>query len=469
MAESTDRMTDAASTSGPDAPAAGGAPPGTAAADAVGTADLGRRRFFRQFAGDLANTAATVVGAAQALQRTSAELAGAILDPARAALEAAEGDAAGTAAAAAGPVFRTSFRFEGDVIRFVDQRALPRAVSEHSSRSAAEVSWAIRNDVVLGGPAIGQAAALGLAMTAAKVRGSRPYARRATLRGAANALVNSAPTQAAVRTGVRRVMAAYETVGELSEDGHAIADAMLAAAEQVVADATADHGRLVDVGLAVVDALPRPATDGPLRLLVHGPSGTLGGGQAGTALAIAIAAHHAEREVRVVVPEGRPNLAGARVMCWELVAAGVPHVLVADAAAPSLIASGEVDAILVAADRVAENGDVAATIGTYPLAVVAARHRVPLVVVAPASSIDPATATGADVVVGMRPPSELDLVGGALISPRGTEIRVPLHDVTPAELITTYVTADGTRRPPFGPAAHDEGEGGADAGPEAHA
>jgi methylthioribose-1-phosphate isomerase len=139
------------------------------------------------------------------------------------------------------------------------------------------------------------------------------------------------------------------------------------------------------------------------------------------------------------------------VTCWELAAAGVPHFLVADAAAPSLIAAGEVDAVLVAADRVTANGDVAATIGTYPLAVVAARHGIPFLVCAPATSIDPDTATGADVVIGTKQPGELDRVGDVAIAPRGTDVRVPLHDVTPAELVTSYVTGDGLRMPPFEP------------------
>ena len=135
-----------------------------------GGADLGRRRFFRQFAGELANTAATVVGAAQALQRTSAELAGAILDPTRLDLDgtATAGADAGVAPGAdpaAQSAFRTAFRIDGDTIRFVDQRALPRAVVEHPAISAAEVSYAIRNGVVLGGPAMSQAAAYGLALT----------------------------------------------------------------------------------------------------------------------------------------------------------------------------------------------------------------------------------------------------------------------------------------------------------------
>ncbi len=470
MADPTNRMTaadPAVPASAPDAvPAATTPAPGMTPTPAPGTADLGRRRFFRQFAGDLANTAATMIGAAQALQQTSAELAGAILDPTRAALGDAAPGTAGPDGPAAAPVFRTSFRVEGGRIRFVDQRELPGAVVEHPSASAAEVTWAIRHDVVIGGPAISQAAALGLALTADRVRATRPYARRATLRGAANALTNAAPAQASVRWAVERVMAAYATVGELAEDGDAVAEAMHAEAERIIAEAAVDHGRLVDAGLVALEeavgrtrvAADAGTADGPatlaglatpLRVLVHGPSGALAGGQFGTALAIAVAAHHAERQVRVVVPEGRPGFVGARITCWELAAAGVPHLLVADAAGPSLIAAGEVDAILVPADRVAANGDVAATIGTYPLAVVAARHGVPFLVCAPLSAIDPTTATGSDITMATRPGSELEMVGGATIAPRATAVHVPTHDVTPAELVTGYITAGGLRRPPF--------------------
>ena len=301
---------------------------------------------------------------------------------------------------------------------------------------------------MVGGPAIGQAAAIGLALSADRVSGTRPYARRATLRGAANALINVSPTHASLGWAVERVMDAYRAVGELEDAGEAIAAAMHEEADRIVAETTDDHGRLVDAGLAAVDALPRSG-DGPLRLLVHGPSGTLAGGQFGTALAIAIAAHHAEREVRVVVPEARPGFSGSRITCWELAAAGVPHVLVADTAVASLIAAGEVDAVLVPADRVAANGDVAAIVGTYPIAVVAARHGVPVLVCAPVSSIDPATADGASIQIGLRPAGELEQVGNVTLAPRGTEVRIPAHDVTPAELVGSWITGEGPRRPPF--------------------
>lgn len=430
-----------------DSPAGAPVEPAAAGGGAIdGGADLGRRRFFRQFAGDLANTAATMVGAAQALQRTSAELASAILDPTREALDEA---ASGDGSAGAGSQFRTSFRVDAGTIWFVDQRALPRAVVEHSVGTAAEVAQAIRNGVVLGGPAIGQAAAMGLAFTAERVRGTRPYARRATLRGAANALTNVSPTHASLGWAVERVMAAYREIGELEDAGGEIAEAMRAAADRIVADVTADHGQLVDAGLAAVNELPREA-ERPLRLLVHGLSGTLSGGQCGTALAIAIAAHHAEHQVRVIVPEGRHGFTGSRISCWELAAAGVPYQLVADAAAPSLVATGEVDAVLIPADRVAANGDVAATIGTYPIAAAAARRGVPAFVCAPLSTIDPATPDGASMTIGSRPDGELDRFGDVQLAPRGTEVRSPGHDVTPADLVTTYITGAGLRRPPFG-------------------
>ena len=403
--------------------------PSTGPPDTAG-ADLARRRFFRQFAGDLANTAATVVGAAHALQRTSAELAGALLDPTRAALgegAASTAIAQPVAESAAGPTFRTAFQVDPAAIRFVDQRALPAAVEEHVAISAAEVTWAIRSEVVVGGPVIGQAAAIGLALTAARAASSKPYARRATLRGAANALRNSAPTFASLGWAVDRVMAAYAAI---------------------VAEATFEHGYLVEVGLAFLDGLPQPS-DGPLRLLVHGAAGTLAGGQYGTALAIAVAAHHAEREIRVIVPEGRPGLVGARVSCWELTGAGVPHVLVPDAAAAGLVASGGVDAIFVPADRVAVNGDVAAPIGSYALAEAAARRGVPFLVCVTTGSLDPAAADGSGLPVGARDVPELARIGEAARAPRGTDVLAPIEDVIPSSLVSEYISATGLRRPPF--------------------
>ena len=443
---------------GPAVAPDGGSGP-TAPVPGDGGADLARRRFFREFAGEIASTAATVLGAAQALQRTSGELAGVLLDPTRldspAAPVAVPLDAA--VPAETGPVFRTAFRMDGATIRFVDQRTLPRSLTEYAASSAAEVTYAIRNGTLLGGPAAGQAAALGMALTAARVHATKPYARRATFRGAANAMRNAAPASGSVEAAMTRVMAAYATVGELSEDGDAIAVAMQAEADAIVAEAVADHGALVEAGVAFLAGLPRGDDAGPLRVLVHGPGGTLAGGQFGTALTIAITAHQREIPIRVVVPEGRPRFTGSRVGCWELAAAGVPHLLVADAAAPSLIASGEIDAVLIPAERVVANGDVAAAIGTFPLAVVAARSAVPVIACVAASTLDSATPDGSAIATGYLDAEELDRIEKVMLAPPGTETRVPTHDVTPAGLVTTWLTATGPRTPPFGPPALPDG------------
>jgi methylthioribose-1-phosphate isomerase len=450
----SDPTTTDAAPPGSDVPATGGpvtaTEPGAAPAPAEGGADLARRRFFREFAGEIATTAATVFGAAQALQRTSGELAGAILDPAR--LEAAITPPATAAVATdSTPVFRTAFHVDGATIRFVDQRVLPRSISEYTASSAAEVTYAIRNGTLLGGPAAGQAAAIGMALTAARVRATKPYARRATFRGAANAMRNAAPASGSVDAAMTRVMAAYAAVGELSEDGDAIAAAIQAEADAIVGEAVADHGALVEAGVALLAGLPRGEDAGPLRVLVHGPGGTLAGGQFGTALSIAITAHQREIPIRVVVPEGRPRFTGSRVSCWELAAASVAHLLVADAAAPSLIAAGEVDAVLIPADRVAANGDVAAAIGTFPLALAAARHGIPVIAVVAASTLDAATPDGAAISTGYLDAEDLDRVEKVVLAPPGTETRVPTHDVTPADLVTTWLRAHGPRTPPFAP------------------
>jgi methylthioribose-1-phosphate isomerase len=410
--------------------------------------NLARRRFFRQFAGELIQTAATVAGAAQAIQRASAEAAGAILDPVAAAtrLEADPVPASPTPTDTTGPTgFRTPFR-EGDgVLYLIDQRRLPDQLVEVNVHNAPEAATAIRQMVVRGAPAIGQVAAIGLALSAERANDTQPYARRAILRGGAAALRAARPTAVNLGWAVDRMMAQFEAVGDLSEDGHAVAAALRAEADAIVSEATTDHGRLAEFGLAAL-----PVKDfGPLRILTHCNTGPLACGQFGTALGIVQAAHHADREVMVWVDETRPYLQGARLTAWELAQAGVPHTLIPDVAAGHLMSRGEVDVVLVGADRVAANGDTANKIGTYPLAVLSARHGIPFYVCAPTSSIDPATPAGAAIEIEERPADEVLLIRGVAIAPPGTEVRNPSFDVTPAELITGIVTEEGFGSAPF--------------------
>jgi methylthioribose-1-phosphate isomerase len=410
-------------------------------------ADPSRRRFFRQVAGELFNTAATVVGAASVLQRSSAEAAQSILQP-----ERSPATPAGLSVSRGGLMpsgFRTPFRLlEDDTLVLIDQRRLPDELVEHPVRTAAEAASAIRQMVVRGAPAIGQVAALALALSADVARQSKPYARRAILWGAANALVSSRPTAVNLRWAVDRMMARYSEIGELSEDGGAIAAAMRLKAETIVFQATTDHGRLAEFG---VEILPNPA-DRPLRPLTHCNTGPLACGQFGTALGVIQVAHHAQREMHVWVDETRPYLQGARLTAWELAQAGVPHSLIADAAAGWLMARGEVDVVLVGADRIAANGDTANKIGTYPLAVLAARHGVPFFVCAPLSSVDVATPDGGAIDIEERSGEEVLLVKGQRIAPPATPARNPAFDVTPADLISGIITEEGVLRAPYEPA-----------------
>jgi methylthioribose-1-phosphate isomerase len=193
-----------------------------------------------------------------------------------------------------------------------------------------------------------------------------------------------------------------------------------------------------------------PYPDGrALRLLTHCNTGPLACGQFGTALGVVQAAHYAERPLHVWVDETRPYLQGARLTTWELAQAGVPHTLIPDVAAGHLMASGEVDVIVVGADRIVANGDTANKVGTYTLAVLAARHGIPFYVAAPMSSVDLATADGSDIPIEERKALEVLAIRGVRIAPPDTEVRNPSFDVTPAELITGFITDEGVLSAPF--------------------
>jgi methylthioribose-1-phosphate isomerase len=416
---------------------------------AVTRPDLGRRRFFRQFGGEVIHTAATVVGAAQALRDASTQAAQAILDPERgAAMLSGPTSAEIEAARADAPSgFRTPFRFgpSDEVLLVVDQRRLPEELVEFEVRSAVDAATAIRDMIVRGAPAIGQVAAIGLALSAKRAAKAQPHARRAILDGAASTLRNARPTAVNLGWAVERLMARYDAIGKLSEDGQAVAGALWDEAMAIVAEATDDHGRLAEAGQSIL-----PATEGrPLRVLTHCNTGPLACGQFGTALGIVQVAHAAERPLHVWVDETRPYLQGARLTAWELDQAGIEHTLIPDMAAGPLMAQGQVDVILVGADRIAGNGDTANKLGTYTLAVLAARHGIPLVVAAPLSSVDLATHDGSGIPIEDRAASEVTELRGIRIAPEGTVVKNPAFDVTPAALIAAIVTEEGALRPPF--------------------
>jgi methylthioribose-1-phosphate isomerase len=415
--------------------------------------DPSRRRFFRQFAGEIATSAGQLAGAVRTLREDSLREARGILgDDAATGGPGGRGRPGQAAPESAPSGFRTPFRFAPDddhVLLLIDQRELPDRLVEFRVTNANTAARAIRDMVVRGAPAIGQVAAIGLALTAHLMRSAAPHVRRTVIEGAARTLAGARPTAVNLGWAVERLRGRFAPLLAADADGETVARDLRAEAEAIVAEATDDHGRLAEAGLAL---LPRPAEGRPLNVLTHCNTGPLACGQYGTALGIVQAAHHAELPLHVWVDETRPYLQGARLTAWELAQAGVPHTLIADVAAGGLIARGEVDLILVGADRIAANGDTANKVGTYPLAVVAARHGVPFYVCAPTSSIDAATPDGSAIPIEDRAPLEVLQFRGTRVAPAGTRVRNPSFDVTPAELITAIVTEEGVLRPPFGDA-----------------
>jgi methylthioribose-1-phosphate isomerase len=452
----------------PDGRSNGGSPNGdrTNGDRTSGGVDLARRHFFRAFADQIMQTAATVAGVAGELQRTSQEAASVLLQGDAREVTAGGGRTGGPAAptavadtsnplAGAPTGFRTAFRWDDGRLILIDQRRLPNALIEVTCESPGDVVRALHDMVVRGAPAMGQVAAIGLAIAAGELRDAAPTVRKATLIGTVTALRNARPTAINVRWALDRCMAAVDAAGGSGQDGERIAELIRLEAEAIITEAAQDHERLATLALA---ELPVPA-DRRLELLTHCNTGPLACGQFGTALGVVQAAVHAGRSVHVFVDETRPYLQGARLTAWELGQAGVPHTIIADAAAGWVLATRGVDAVLVGADRIAANGDTANKIGTYPLAVLAQRHGIPFYVCAPTSSVDLATPDGSLIPIEQRVGSELTTIRGVPIAPPESPVLNPGFDVTPADLIGAIVTEEGVLRPPFGPALAGAVEG----------
>ncbi|HLX33909.1 MAG TPA: S-methyl-5-thioribose-1-phosphate isomerase [Candidatus Limnocylindrales bacterium] len=430
--------------------------------------DPDRRQFFRRFAGEVVRSAASVAGAVGELRERSTAEAASLLrgdpDEVHPSADVVPASASTTPASAAlttaapplelasapappGPRgFRTPFRFGSpDGLLVIDQRRLPDELIEVSVRDAHDAAKSIRDMIVRGAPAIGQVAALGLALQAHRALDAQPRPRRVILQEAAETLRAARPTAVNLGGAVDRMMARYQAIGPLTADGGTIERELMAEAEAIVAEATDEHGRMAEAGLGI---LPTPP-DRPLQVLTHCNTGPLAAGQYGTALGVVQAAHHADRSLHVWVDETRPYLQGARLTTWELDQAGVTHTLIPDMAAGPLMARGEVDVIVVGGDRVALNGDTANKIGTYTLAVLAKRHGVPFYVVAPLTSVDLGTPDGSAIPIEERPAEEVTTIRGVRIAPVGTEVFNPAFDVTPAELITGIVTDEGVVTAPY--------------------
>jgi len=409
-------------------------------------ADLGRRSFFRSFGREAVQASAQLVGAATALQRSSLAATGQLLGGNR-----APGDPIAQflglddpPAPAPAAEFRSPYRYREGELTLVDQRRLPDELVDVTCHTGAEVAGCIRDRLVRGGPVLAQVAAYGVLVAAERMRASTKFIRVATLHGTINALRSSRPSSRPMEAALDRMLATWQRVGE-EAPGDLTANVLRAEAEAIADEAMLEHAELGRAGAAV---LPVPL-ERRLEVLVHGPVGPLAGGALGTAVAVLQELLVQGREVHAWVPEGRPTLQGARITAFELARLDIRHTVVADAAAAGIIARGRVDAVLVAADRIARNGDVSATVGTYPLAAVAARHGVPVYVCAPLSTVDLRVDDMWGFTEEERPADELADVNGRRIPPSESLVQNPVLDVTPAALIRGFVTELGVIEPPF--------------------
>lgn len=335
--------------------------------------------------------------------------------------------------------------WRGDAVAILDQRALPHREVVLECRTVDAVVDAIRSLAVRGAPIIGVAAAFGMALAATVSTQGRTRGFLAELEEAAAALTAARPTAVNLAWAVDRMMAvATRQCCQVGSTLQRVHEELVAEALRIQAE---DRDACAAMGAHGQELVPEGA-----NVLTHCNTGMLCTAGIGTALGVVIEAHRRGKRPHVWVDETRPVLQGARLTAWELGRLGIPRTLVADVAAGSLMARGLVDLVIVGADRVAANGDVANKVGTYPLAVLARRHAVPFYVAAPVSTVDLGTPTGDDIPIEERDPGEVTSPLGIDLAEPGTPAANPAFDVTPAELVTALVTEGGVLRPPFGPA-----------------
>jgi methylthioribose-1-phosphate isomerase len=330
-------------------------------------------------------------------------------------------------------------RWARDRLELLDQTLLPlREVVRHYARWE-DVAQAIRAMVVRGAPAIGVAAAYGVVLAARESRAGAYDALLTDVESAIKGLAATRPTAVNLFWALERMRRTlHAAAGQVPA---AVCARLLAEAEAIRTEDVEANRAMGAHGAALV---PDRA-----RILTHCNAGALATAGYGTALGVIRAAHERGKVARVWIDETRPVMQGARLTAWEMVREDIPHTLVADAVAGSLMARGEIDMVVTGADRIAANGDTANKIGTYALAVLARHHAVPFYVAAPFSTIDPGVASGAEIPIEERDGDELRRTGSQQTAPDASPVYNPAFDVTPADLITAIVTERGVLRPPY--------------------
>jgi methylthioribose-1-phosphate isomerase len=331
--------------------------------------------------------------------------------------------------------------WQDDAVVMIDQRKLPAAEVWVRCRTAAEVARAIKTMVIRGAPAIGVAAAMGVAlgMKRSTATGTAKFA--AEFQKTCDLLAGTRPTAVNLFWAVDRMK---RTFADAVQAGASVAEIQAVLEREARAIEEEDVRSCRAMGAFGATLVPDPA-----RILTHCNAGALATAGYGTALGVIRAATDAGKRVTVLADETRPFLQGARLTAWELLRGGIETTVITDSMAGALMRQGLIDLVVVGADRIAANGDVANKIGTYSVAVLAREHGIPFYVAAPISTIDLATPDGSGIPIEERPAREVTHVGTTRLTPVGATIRNPAFDVTPSSLVTAIVTERGICRAPY--------------------
>jgi methylthioribose-1-phosphate isomerase len=332
-----------------------------------------------------------------------------------------------------------TIEWDGLNVRMIDQRKLPAHVHWYTCRSYRDVIRGIRDMVIRGAPAIGIAAAMGLAIGARSAASRAPGRFSGEFERMAEEFLAARPTAVNLRWAVERMQSVVDGLS-----GRPVQEIVEALRRESISILDEDIEINRVMGRFGAELIPDPAV-----VMTHCNAGALATGGYGTALGVIRAAASAGKDIRVVAGETRPWLQGLRLTSFELKTEGIPVTVIVDSAAGYMMRSGGVDAVVTGADRIAANGDVANKIGTYQLAVLARANGIPFYVAAPLSTIDRSVSSGDLIPVEKRDPAEVTRIAGKSLGPDGVEAFNPAFDITPAEYVEAIITEKGVLRPPY--------------------
>jgi methylthioribose-1-phosphate isomerase len=336
-------------------------------------------------------------------------------------------------------VFPKTIAWQDNKVVILDQRQLPGKEVYLECEDAPAVVQAIKEMAIRGAPAIGIAAAMGLALGALSITKTDFTTFYSELNKICDSLKGARPTAVNLRWALERMRGLCED--HRAKPVEAIKGLLVAEAQTILEQDIAINRR---IGVNGATLIPENAT-----VLTHCNAGALATGGYGTALGVIRKTWEDKKGVQVVATETRPLLQGARLTCWELRQEGIPVTLITDHMAGALMRHGEIDLCIVGADRIAGNGDVANKIGTYTLAVLCRAHEIPFYVAAPLSTFDFTIESGEEIPIEERDPSEVTVLAGQGTAPEGVAVRNPAFDITPHRYISAIVTEEGVIRPPF--------------------